>query len=162
MSSSMRNALPRRSHRERPQPHIRTRRGLLEKRKDYLLRKKSHESQSRTLKRLAEKALERNPDEFYFGMARERTKGGVAVVERAESRSLGVKETRGLKAQDVRYLRTVRSIERGRIRRLKDLVGVESQAKGRIVFAEDEGEGTMSLVWRLIQRRSYGRGQLRR
>src|SRR5947207_1877861 len=120
MSSSMRNAIPRRSHRERPQPLSRARKGLLEKRKDYLQRAKSHQAQSRTLKRLVEKASERNPDEFYFGMVRGRTRDGVRVTEREESRSLGVMEIRPLKVKVVKLIRNVVWIEAGKGRRMSD------------------------------------------
>jgi len=51
--------------------------GLLEKRKDYLLRARDFHRKERTLKRLQRKAEERNPDEFYHAMQNKRTKGGV-------------------------------------------------------------------------------------
>ena len=51
--------------------------GLLEKRKDYLLRARDFHRKERTLKQLQRKAEERNPDEFYHAMERQRTKGGV-------------------------------------------------------------------------------------
>jgi U3 small nucleolar RNA-associated protein 11 len=143
--SSMRNAIPRRSHRERPQPHSRQKRGLLEKRKDYVLRAADYKRKSTTLKRLSEKASERNPDEFYFGMMRERTVDGVAVVDRPGSKALSVGEIIPLKKQDEAYLRTVRSIERGRIGRLRGVVPGETAGK-KILFAADEEEG-MSLVF---------------
>jgi len=141
MSSSMRNAVPRRSHRERPQPYSRTKRGLLEKQKDYVLRAKDYKRKEATIKRLTEKALERNPDEFYFGMVRERTRGGVPVVDRPESKVLSVKEAKPLKMQDVAYLRTMRNIERRNIERLRAVVGASSTDGGKILFAETEEEG---------------------
>jgi|SRR5579859_3487469 len=145
MSSSMRNAIPRRSHRERSQPHARAQKGLLEKKKDYVLRAKDYAQKQRTLKRLSEKASERNPDEFYFGMMRERTEGGVAIAQRAESRPLSVAEVKPLKKQDGAYIRTMRSIESARIERLKGIVqNVEGNVKpNKILFAGDEGEGPL-------------------
>ena len=138
----MNNAIPRRSHKERSQPHSRTRRGLLEKRKDYVLRSQDYKRKQQTLKRLTEKASERHPDEFYFSMARERTEKGVAVVDRVGSKSLSVKEIKPLKMQDVTYLRTMRNIERRRIERLQNVTLTTSGQKGtKIVFAENTEEG---------------------
>jgi U3 small nucleolar RNA-associated protein 11 len=150
MSSSMRNAIPRRSHKERSQPHARTKRGLLEKRKDYLLRSQDYKRKQQTLKRLSEKALERNPDEFYFSMTSERTLKGVAVADRPGSQSLGVKDIKPLKMQDATYLRTMRNIERRNIERLRTVVPSVSGKKGtKIVFAEDTEEG-MHSNWQSI------------
>jgi U3 small nucleolar RNA-associated protein 11 len=142
----MNNAIPRRSHKERSQPHSRTRRGLLEKRKDYVLRSQDYKRKQQTLKRLTEKASERNPDEFYFSMARERTENGVAVADRVGSKSLSVKEIKPLKMQDVTYLRTMRNIERRRIERLQNVTLTTSGQKGtKIVFAENIEEGLFHM-----------------
>src|SRR5579862_2420457 len=149
--SSMNNAIPRRSHKERSQPHSRTRRGLLEKRKDYVLRSQDYKRKQQTLKRLTEKASERNPDEFYFSMARERTENGVAVADRVGSKSLSVKEIKPLKMQDVTYLRTMRNIERRRIERLQNVTLTTSGQKGtKIVFAENIEEGLFHMFSVLI------------
>lgn len=74
MSASFRNAVNRRNHKERGQLAGRQRLGLLEKKKDYLLRAKDYHSKQKRLKVLREKALFRNPDEFYFKMINSRTK----------------------------------------------------------------------------------------
>jgi len=140
--SSMRNAIPRRSHKERSQPHDRTKRGLLEKRKDYILRSQDYKRKQQTLKRLSEKASERNPDEFYFSMTNERTEKGVAIADRPGSKSLGVKDIKPLKMQDATYLRTMRNIEKRNIDRLRSVVPSVSGKKGtKILFAEDPEEG---------------------
>jgi len=147
--SSMRNAIPRRSHKERSQPHDRTKRGLLEKRKDYILRSQDYKRKQQTLKRLSEKASERNPDEFYFSMTNERTEKGVAIADRPGSKSLGVKDIKPLKMQDATYLRTMRNIEKRNIDRLRSVVPSVSGKKGtKILFAEDPEEGILqkSLV----------------
>lgn len=140
--SSMRNAVPRRSHKERPQPLSRGKRGLLEKKKDYVLRAQDYKKKQATLKRLTEKAIERNPDEFYFGMVREHTQGGVAVVDRPGSQNLSVNEVKPLKVQDVKYLRTMRNIERRNIERLRGAMATNGESK-KILFAENEDEGML-------------------
>jgi U3 small nucleolar RNA-associated protein 11 len=144
MSSSMRNAIPRRSHRERPQPYSRTNRGLLEKRKDYVLRSQDYKRKQATLKRLSEKASERNPDEFYYGMVNERTVNGVAVADRPGSKALSVKEVRPLKMQDGAYIRTIRNIERRKFENLRAVVPGVPTKNRKILFAENEEEGMFS------------------
>jgi U3 small nucleolar RNA-associated protein 11 len=72
--SSLRNAVQRRNHKERGQPHYRQKYGLLEKHKDYALRSKDYHSKQERLKALREKAYFRNPDEFYFKMINSKTK----------------------------------------------------------------------------------------
>lgn len=74
MTSSLRNSLHRRNHKERSQLVHRTKLGILEKHKDYVKRAQDYHSKQNRLHRLKQKAAERNKDEFYFSMIRERTK----------------------------------------------------------------------------------------
>lgn len=71
--SSLRNAVKGRSHKERGQLAHRSKLGLLEKKKDYVLRARNYHSKQNTLRRLREKAATRNKDEFYFAMTNQRT-----------------------------------------------------------------------------------------
>lgn len=71
--SSLRNSLHRRNHKERSQLSHRQRFGILEKHKDYVLRARDYHSKQDRIKRLRQKAAEKNKDEFYFGMNRQRT-----------------------------------------------------------------------------------------
>lgn len=71
--SSLRNSLHRKNHKERSQLSHRTRLGFLEKHKDYVLRARDYHSKQERITRLRQKAADRNKDEFYFGMTRERT-----------------------------------------------------------------------------------------
>lgn len=72
--SSLRNSLHRRNHKERGQLAHRERLGVLEKHKDYVLRARDYHSKQDRLTRLRQKAADRNKDEFYFGMNKEKTK----------------------------------------------------------------------------------------
>ena len=66
--SSLKKYLKQRPYRERAQPKGRKRLGLLEKKKDYKKRAVNYHFKQYRLKSLREKAANRNPDEFYFGM----------------------------------------------------------------------------------------------
>jgi hypothetical protein len=74
MTNSLRKVAPRRTHRERAQPASRKKLGLLEKHKDYVLRARDYHRKEKRIKSLREKARDRNPDEFYFGMINKKTK----------------------------------------------------------------------------------------
>ena len=74
MSSSLRNATKRRTHKERGQPENRRQLGFLEKKKDYKERAENYQKRSARLKVLEKKALGRNEDEYYAGMTQERSR----------------------------------------------------------------------------------------
>ncbi|KAH0536501.1 hypothetical protein FGG08_006626 [Glutinoglossum americanum] len=153
--SSMRNALQRRNHRERAQPLERQKWGILEKHKDYSLRARDYNAKQARLKILREKAAERNPDEFYFGMMRNKTnRGGQFVADRGNV-ALSQDAVRLLKTQDIGYLRTMAQIEKRKKRKLQvafamgeasgnspgELLGKGDGIDGkRIVFVESEEE----------------------
>ncbi|KZT36578.1 small-subunit processome [Sistotremastrum suecicum HHB10207 ss-3] len=107
MTSSLRNSLHRRNHKERSQLSNRTKLGLLEKHKDYVKRARDYHSKQDRINRLKEKAAGRNRDEFYFGMNRQKTKGGVHVHERGNV-ALPTDMVKVLKSQDENYIRMKR------------------------------------------------------
>jgi U3 small nucleolar RNA-associated protein 11 len=112
---------------------------LLEKRKDYTLRAKDHKEKRKRLKVLREKADQRNPDEFSFGMMSSKTLNGVKVGDRG-NKALSHDVVMLLKTQDVGYIRTV--LQKTKIERrkaesaaiLKDTV--ETTAKPRKIFVD--------------------------
>ncbi|KAI8149454.1 small-subunit processome [Fennellomyces sp. T-0311] len=118
MSSSMRNAVHRRNHKERGQVSGRERLGLLEKKKDYLLRAKDYHSKQNRLKALRNKALARNPDEFYFKMISTKTKGGVHIQKRNEA--LPAEMIQLMKSQDKNYIKLQRDISKKKMEKLRD------------------------------------------
>jgi Utp11 protein len=74
MTSSLRNSIHRRNHKERSQLAHRAKLGLLEKHADYVKRARDYHSKQDRLTRLKQKAVERNKDEFYFSMSKEKTR----------------------------------------------------------------------------------------
>ena len=78
--SALRNAVKRKTHKERSQPGERRKFGLLEKKKDYVLRARDFHKKEDAIKVLKTKAAYKNPDEFYFGM---QATGCVHVLEEA-------------------------------------------------------------------------------
>ncbi|THV07601.1 small-subunit processome [Dendrothele bispora CBS 962.96] len=119
MTSSLRNSLHRRNHKERSQLSNRARLGILEKHKDYVKRAQDYHSKQDRLTRLKQKASERNKDEFYFSMKREKTKGGVHVKDRGNV-ALPTDMVKILKTQDENYVRTMRASGQKKIDKLKN------------------------------------------
>lgn len=103
--ASLKNAIPRRTHKERSQPAHRAKHGLLEKKKDYIERARDYERKTERIKSLRKKTYERNPDEFYFGMINTQTEGGVHVAEtqqQKEKKHMKHTHIQKLKNQDLR------------------------------------------------------------
>jgi U3 small nucleolar RNA-associated protein 11 len=118
MSTSFRNVLKRKVHKERHQPAARARFGLLEKHSDYKLRADDYNSKQARLQILKEKAAMRNPDEFYYSMHKTKTRGGVHRDTRT-NRELDPDTVRLLKSQDRRYLEYKARTERRQIDMLR-------------------------------------------
>ncbi|CAO3649024.1 unnamed protein product [Cunninghamella blakesleeana] len=118
MSSSLRNAVQRRNHKERGQLAGRERLGLLEKKKDYLLRARDYHGKQKRLKALREKALFRNPDEFYFKMISTQTKNGVHIQKRNEE--LPQEMVQLMKSQDKNYIKMQRDISKKKMEKLQN------------------------------------------
>ncbi|RPA89813.1 U3 small nucleolar RNA-associated protein 11 [Choiromyces venosus 120613-1] len=146
--SSMRNAVQRRNHKERSQPSSRQKYGLLEKKKDYVLRARDFNAKKAKLKTLRQKATERNPDEFYYAMINSRTRdGGIRVAARPDEGSLSNDVVKLLKTQDAGYVRLQSAVERKKIERLEERLVLKDKDKEggggggkHVVFVDGEEE----------------------
>ncbi|XP_027068496.1 probable U3 small nucleolar RNA-associated protein 11 isoform X2 [Coffea arabica] len=139
--SSLRNALPRRAHKERAQPEARKKFGLLEKHKDYVVRAKAYHKKEQALQKLKEKAAFRNPDEFYFKMVKARTVGGVHRPE-SEANKYTPEELLLMKTQDMGYIMQKIQSEKKKIEKLAAILhSLDNQSsKGHVYYAEDREE----------------------
>ncbi|CAL3973665.1 unnamed protein product [Diplocarpon coronariae] len=144
--SSMRNAVQRRNHRERGQPEERQKWGLLEKHKDYSARARDFNEKKKKLKALKQKVLDKNPDEFYFGMMSRsgpqttgKNRTGTINGDRG-NKVLSQEAVRLFKTQDLGYVRTMRNKALKEVEELqRRAVGLQGTGK-KIVFVDDEQE----------------------
>ncbi|KAK2747208.1 hypothetical protein FQN55_005203 [Onygenales sp. PD_40] len=139
--SSMRNAVQRRPHRERAQPAAREKWGILEKHKDYSLRARDYNVKKAKLQRLREKARDRNPDEFAFGMMSDGSKRqGKHGARDSKATQLSHDAVKLLKTQDAGYLRVVGE----KVRRQLEGVEMEDRLQRgmRGALGEEEGGGS--------------------
>lgn len=94
--------------------------------KDYSLRAKDYNLKKQKLKRLREKAHDRNPDEFAYGMLSEQSaRQGKHGARDSEASSLSHDTVKLLKTQDAGYLRTVGERVRREVERLEKEVQLQ-------------------------------------
>lgn len=111
--SSFRNAVKRKTHKERSQPEGRKRFGLLEKHKDYVVRAKDYNKKKKRIQALKEKAAFRNPDEFYMKMQSMATKRGVHTNLGEDS--IDADTLKLFKTQDLSYITLKKQSEQTKI-----------------------------------------------
>ncbi|CAO2166767.1 unnamed protein product [Urochloa humidicola] len=139
--SSLRNAIPRRAHKERAQPEARKKFGILEKHKDYVVRARAYHRKEEIIRKLKEKAALRNPDEFYFKMINSTTVGGVHRPK-PEANKYTEEELLLLKNKDMGYIFQSMQSEKKKIEKLSSTLH-ELDAKRpnkHVYFAEDREE----------------------
>lgn len=139
--SSFKNAISRKAHQERPQPKSRKNYGLLEKHKDYVQRAQAFHKKEETLRKLKEKAAYRNEDEFYFGMIKSKTVGGVHRPE-SDANQYTPEELMLMKTQDMGYILQKIQSEKKKVERLRaTLHSIDNQPPNKhVYFAEDREE----------------------
>ncbi|CAL4946918.1 unnamed protein product [Urochloa decumbens] len=139
--SSLRNALPRRAHKERAQPEARKKFGILEKHKDYVVRARAFHRKEEIIRKLREKAALKNPDEFYFKMINSTTVGGVHRPK-PEANKYTEEELLLLKNKDMGYILQSMQSEKKKIKKLSStLHGLDAKRPNKhVYFAEDREE----------------------
>ncbi|XP_028281635.1 putative U3 small nucleolar RNA-associated protein 11 [Parambassis ranga] len=149
--SSFRKALKsrQRNHHERSQPGFRKHLGLLEKKKDYKLRADDYHKKQNTLAALRKKALEKNPDEFYFNMISSKLQDGVHVMKKAkEETEVTEEQKKVMRTQDIRYMEMKRVAEAKKIERLKGelhLLDAENKQKNKHTYFVDTKKEVQSF-----------------
>lgn len=109
-----------REHRERAQPANRTRLGLLEKKKDYILRARDFQSKKKRLQSMKVKAAYKNPDEFYFGMVKSRVDKATGRVRgEAEHETLPGEVIKLMKSQDLKHIQEMIRVNEGKLEGFK-------------------------------------------
>lgn len=141
MSAAFRKAAKskQRPHRERSQPASRRKLGLLEKKKDYRLRANDYHKKQNALRALQKKALDKNPDEFYFKMIRAELKDGVHVKKLPKD-EVTPEQVKLMRTQDIKYVEMKRVAEAKKIERLKSelhLLDAEGKNPNKHVFFFD-------------------------
>ncbi|BBN16101.1 U3 small nucleolar RNA-associated protein 11 [Marchantia polymorpha subsp. ruderalis] len=139
--SSLRNAVKRKTHKERSQPSTRSKYGLLEKHKDYVLRAKDFHKKETEIKILKEKASFRNPDEFYYKMINSQTVNGVHRDKKG-GKEYTQEEIMLMKTQDFRYVLNKAQAESKKVERLQSVLHQTAQpaSNTHVYFAEDSAE----------------------
>jgi U3 small nucleolar RNA-associated protein 11 len=141
----MRNAVQRRNHKERAQPLARSRHGLLEKHSDYSLRAADHRAKKKRIKILREKARDRNPDEFNFGMMKGQVgKDGTRMGDRGNT-ALDHETVQLLKTQDEGYLRTILSRTRKEVERAVGSLKVRKDGDQIDILGDDGARGRKTV-----------------
>jgi len=148
-------------HRERHQPEARKHLGNLEKKKDYKLRANDYNAKKSELKYLHKRALDRNPDEFYYHMINSQVDEGLHK-DKSKGIQLTPDQLQLMQTQDFKYVSTKHSMELKKIGKLRaTLHNLDDGApqNKHTFFVEDEKEKTK---FRLAERLGTEKALLKR
>jgi len=142
-------------HRERHQPDSRAHLGFLQKKKDYKVRADDYATKQRIIKKLKQKALERNPDEFYFHMINSKVENG--VHRELKKKKIGTKEPaedteeqkKLMTQRTLGYVAMKRTIETKKIQKLQSelhLIDVANSVPTNHIHFDDEGQARSAEI----------------
>ncbi|KAL3632536.1 U3 small nucleolar RNA-associated protein 11 [Castilleja foliolosa] len=147
--SSLRNAVPRKAHKERAQPSSRKGYGLLEKHKDYVERARAYHQKEQAIQKLKEKAAFRNPDEFSFKIIRQ--KPSMESTDWSEANKYTKEELMLMKTQDIGYIQQKLQAEKKKIEKLSGMLHcLDNHSLGKhVYYAENRRLITCSAMAKL-------------
>jgi len=131
-----------RIHKERHQLAERHHLGALEKKKDYRVRAKDTNEKKAQIKRLRQKVLEKNSDEFYFHMKNAALVDGVHH-EKVKGDEFSEEQLKLMQTQDLRYIQMKRLVETQKIEKLKanlHCIGLTEEVPNKHTFFDDQGK----------------------
>ncbi|BFZ57107.1 hypothetical protein PYCC9005_004157 [Savitreella phatthalungensis] len=141
MGSFSRTTQQKRQHRERAQPFGRQKFGLLEKKKDYVLRARDYADKQARLKALRGKAERKNEDEYYHGMVHATTRKGVQTSDRGNT-ALTQDQVKILKSQDAKYVRFVASVEAKKLDKSREARHFAGGVRNHVSYSDGQGPKT--------------------
>lgn len=117
--------------------HPRRKEKILTTRQDYKLRAADHREKKKRIKILKEKATDRNPDEFSFGMLNSKVDAQGRKVADRGNKALSMDVVKLLKTQDAGYIRTMLQVVRKEREELeRKMMLADEEVK---VLADDKG-----------------------
>ncbi|XP_012280199.1 probable U3 small nucleolar RNA-associated protein 11 [Orussus abietinus] len=129
-----------RTHRERHQPKSREHLGLLEKKKDYSIRAKDCHEKGAAVKLLRKRALNKNPDEFYFHMINSKIQKGIHR-EKQKNEEHTPEQIKLMETQDLKYILFKRNIESKKVEKMQSVLhalDAANETKNKHTFFVDE------------------------
>jgi len=114
-------------HRERHQPESRKHLGLLEKHKDYKQRANDYNEKKAQLQYLHKRALDRNPDEFYYHMINSGVQENGEHRSKAKDVTLTPEQISLMQTQDYNYVASRRVMELRKVEKLQSELHLQEQ-----------------------------------